>query len=129
MGDNVTFAGDTNIYTIKTGDADVSNGGTIVLEEPGLRVAMSAATKAITMIATHTAHMAFSKSAIALVTRAPAMPDEGDMAEDIFNITDPVSGLTFQICMYKQYKQIKFEVGLAWGQKLVAPRHTARLIG
>jgi hypothetical protein len=129
VGDNVTFAGDTNIYTVKSGDADVSGGGTITLEEPGLRVAMSAATKAITMIATHTAHMAFSRSAIALITRPPAVPEEGDMADDRFMITDPISGITFEITMYKQYKQIKFEVALAWGVKLVAPRHTARLLG
>lgn len=129
VGDIITFAGDTNPYTVLTGDADVSGGGTVVLQEPGLRVAMSAATKAITMIATHTAHMAFSRSAIALVTRAPAMPDGGDAADDIITITDPVSGLAFQIAVYRQYRQVKFEVGLAWGVKAIAPRHIARLIG
>ncbi len=128
-GDVITFAGDTNPYVVLTGDADVSGGGTVVLQEPGLRVVMSAAAKAITMIATHTAHMAFSRSAIALVTRAPAMPDGGDAADDVTTITDPVSGLAFQIAMYRQYRQVKFEVGLAWGVKAIAPRHIARLIG
>lgn len=127
-GDIITFAGDANPYTVKTGVGAVS-GGTIVLQEPGLRVAMSAATKAITMVVTHTAHMAFSKSAVQLITRAPAMPIEGDMADDVMLITDPMSGLVYQICMYKQYKQVKFEVGLAWGVKAIAPRHMARLIG
>lgn len=128
-GDIVSFAGDANKYVVVTGDADVSNGGTIVLQEPGLRVAMSAATKAITVTATRTSNMAFSKSAIALVTRAPAMPEGGDAADDVLSITDPVSGLAFQIAMYRQYRQVKFEVGLAWGVKAIAPRHIGILIG
>ena len=128
-GDVISFAGDTNFYTVVTGDADISGGGTIVLQEPGLKVAMSAATKAITMKATHVANLAFSRSAIALITRAPEMPDGGDGADDVFVITDPVSGLAFQVAVYRQYRQVKFEVGLAWGVKAVAPRHIARLLG
>jgi hypothetical protein len=33
-GDVITFAGDTNKYVVLTGDADVSNGGTVVLAAP-----------------------------------------------------------------------------------------------
>jgi len=51
-GDIITFAGDSNKYVVASGDADVSTGGTITLAEPGLRVAMSAATKAITVFGT-----------------------------------------------------------------------------
>lgn len=128
-GDLVTFAGDTNIYEIAVGDADVSNGGTITIAEPGLRVAMSAATKAITMIAASTRNMAFSKSAIQLATRAPAVPEGGDSADDRMVIQDPVSGLAFEVSLYRQYRQIKYEIALAWGVKMVAPRHAAILIG
>lgn len=128
-GDVVTFAGDTNKYVVLSGDADVSNGGSITLAEPGLRVAMSAATKAITMVATSARNMVFSRSAMALITRAPALPEGGDSASDVIMVTDPLSGLSFQICEYRQYKQVKFEVGMAWGTKMLAPRHSALLLG
>jgi hypothetical protein len=73
--------------------------------------------------------MAFSKSAIALITRAPALPDGGDMATDQVQITDTFSGMTFTISEYKQYKRVKYELAIAWGVKVIAPRHTAILIG
>ena len=47
-GDIISFSGDTNLYVVQTGDTDVSNGGTIVLQAPGLRVAIPAAATAIT---------------------------------------------------------------------------------
>ncbi len=128
-GDIVTFAGDTNKYVIASGDADVSNGGTITLAEPGLKVAMSAATKAITVVGTTARNMFFSKSAIALGTRAPALPEGGDMADDRTMVVDPISGLAFEVSVYRQYRQVKYEVALAWGVKVIAPRHVGILIG
>lgn len=128
-GDVVTFAGDTNKYVIVSGDADVSNGGTITIAAPGLRVAMSAATKAITVIAAAARNMAFSRNAIALATRVPALPEEGDSAADRQIVTDPRSGLSFEIAMYKQYRQVQYEVSLAWGVKCVKPEHLALLLG
>lgn len=125
-GDCVTFAGDTNIYEVLTG---VAAPGTIVLAEPGLRQAIPAAATAMTIVNTSARNMAFSKSAIALVTRAPAIPDGGDMADDSMMLTDPVSGLTFEIRVYRQYRQVRWEVCLAWGVKMIAPRHSAILLG
>jgi hypothetical protein len=64
-----------------------------------------------------------------LAARAPAMPDGGDMADDVLNITDPVSGITFEFCVYRQKRQIRWEVNLAWGVAVVQPRHIGLLIG
>jgi len=128
-GDVVTFAGDTNKYVVVSGDADVSNGGTITIAEPGLRVAMSAATKAITVVAAAARNMLFSRSALILATRAPALPENGDIALDRTIITDPLSGLSFELAMYGQYRQMQYELSIAWGVKNVAPRHTALLLG
>lgn len=129
-GDVVTFAGDTaNLYVVTTGDSDVSDGGSIVLGKPGIRVVMSAATKAITVGNSYAANLAFSRSAIHALIRQPAMPEGGDAADDVLSVTDPNSGITFQVAMYRQRRRIAYEVGLAWGVKLVKPEHVAILLG
>lgn len=128
-GDVITFAGDTNQYVITSGDADVSGGGTITLAAPGLRQAMSAATKAITVIATSARNMAFSKNAIVLAHRLPYLPEGGDNATDRTTITDPRSGLSFDVAEYRQYHQAKIEISCAWGMAVVKPEHLALLLG
>ena len=131
-GDVVTFAGDTNKYVVASAvfaGANPGIGDTITLAAPGLRVAMTAATKAITKIAASSRNMAFNRSAIVLAARAPARPTEGDMASDVIIITDPRSGLSMEFAMYKGYRKVRYEVGLAWGVKNIKPEHTALLLG
>lgn len=128
-GDVVTFAGDANKYVLASGDADVSNGGSITLAAPGLRVAMSAAAKAITVVAAAARNMAFHRGAIVLAQRLPALPDGRDMATDRTTLTDPVSGLTFEVAEYLQYRQVQYEVSCAWGAAVMKPEHMALLLG
>lgn len=128
-GDVISFAGDTNKYVVVTGDTDVSNGGTITLQAPGLRKAIPAAATAITVVAAATRNMAFARSAIALATRVPALPPGGDMALDRQIVTDPVSGLSFEIAVYPQYRQVQYEVSLAWGVAAVKKEHIGLLLG
>jgi predicted transglutaminase-like cysteine proteinase len=128
-GDIIGFAGDTNKYLVVSGDTDVSNGGSITIAEPGLQQAIPAAATVITTIGATTRNMFFHRSAIQLATRAPAMPDGGDAAEDVMTMTDPVSGIAYEFAVYKQKRQQRFEVNLAWGVKMVAPRHSGVLIG
>jgi len=127
-GDVISFAGDTNKYVVVTGAAAVS-GATIVIAAPGLRVAQGSGDKAITITAAATRNMAFNRSAIVLASRAPARPSEGDMATDVIVITDPRSGLSMEFAMYKGYRKVRYEVGLAWGVKNIKPEHTALLLG
>jgi hypothetical protein len=129
VGDVITFAGDTNQYVVAAGDADVSGGGTITLAAPGLRRAIPAAATAITLAATSVRNAYFSNNAIILAARQPAMPEGGDAADDVISVTDPLSGLVFQIATYRQYRRIKYEVGLAWGVKCVKPEHLGILLG
>ena len=128
-GDIITFAGDTNKYVVVTGDADVSGGGSIVIAQPGLMQAIPASATNITVIAQTSRQMAFRRSAIVLAQRLPALPDGGDLAVDRATIVDPVSGLSFEIAMYPQYRQMQYEVSCAWGVKTVKPEHLALLIG
>jgi hypothetical protein len=125
-GDIITFANDPNQYVVAAG---VTGPGTITIAEPGLRVGQAAGTRALTIIAATTRNMFFHRGAIVLAARAPAMPDGGDMADDVLNITDPVSGITFEFCVYRQKRQIRWEVNLAWGVAVVQPRHIGLLIG
>lgn len=128
-GDIITFANDANKYVVASGDADVSNGGTITLAAPGLKKAIPAAATAITVIAAGPRSLVFARSAIALATRAPALPQQGDAAIDRMMLTDPISGLSFEVSVYAQYRQIQYEVALAWGVKAVKPEHMAILLG
>lgn len=127
-GDIVTFAGDSNKYVIASGDSDVSNGGTITLAEPGLRVAMSAATKAITVFGTSARNTAFSRNSILLSTRLPASV-QGDLATDRQVITDPLSGISFELSMYPGDRMVHYEVGVCWGVTVIKPEHLAIIIG
>lgn len=128
-GDVITFAGDSTKYVVAAGDTDVSNGGAITLAAPGLRKAIPAAATAITLAAGAARNMLFARSAIALATRAPALPAQGDSAIDRMVITDPVSGLSFEVSVYAQYRQIQYEVALAWGVAAVKREHMALLLG
>lgn len=124
-GDFVTFAGDTNKYVVVTG---VSGAGSITIASPGLRQTL-ADNVALTVGAIHASNIYFSRPYLQLATRVPAMPQGGDAADDVTTVTDPISGLSFQVAMYRQYRQVKFEVGLAWGVKAVKGDGIAILLG
>lgn len=128
-GDVITFAGDSNKYVVVTGDADVSGGGTIVLQEPGLRVAIAASATNITVAGTHADNLAFARSALELAMRAPADPLGGDAADDAMMVTDPWSGLSFGISIYKGRKKAMIAVDALWGVKAWKPEHIALLMG
>lgn len=126
-GDVITHAGDTvNKYVVTTGTTSTS--GDIVIAKPGLLVAGVDANE-ITIGNSYTANLAFTRNALLLATRVPAMPIGGDDADDVTVVTDPVSGISFQVAMYKQYRRVKYEVGLTWGVAAVKPEHLAILLG
>ncbi len=125
-GDIVTFAGDTNKYVVVTG---VAAAGTISIGAPGLRQAIPASATAMTIVNSSTGNLAFSGSSIVLATRSPALPDGGDMAVDRMVVTDPRSGISFEVAMYAQYRQMQYEVSAVWGVKGIKPNHGAILLG
>lgn len=124
-GDIVTFAGTTDQkYVVNT----ALSGGSFAIGKPGLRVA-EADDDAITVGNSYTPNVAFARSAIVLATRVPAKPKGGDSADDVMTVTDPVSGLTFEIALYRQYLQAVYHVRLAWGFKAIKSAHIATLMG
>jgi hypothetical protein len=130
-GDIVTFAGDTNKYVVIVG---IAAPGSITIGTPGLRQALPASAQALTVGANFATNIALSKSAAVLATRTPAVPLDAngapmDMAEDRLVIVDPYSNIAFEVSLYLQYRQIKYEIGLAWGQAAVKNDHIAVLAG
>lgn len=130
-GDVVTFAGDTNKYVVAAG---VAAPGVITLAAPGLLQAIPASATAMTIGGNYTPNLAFSKSALQLITRAPAMPigPDGkpmDMADDTMLVTDPVSGVTFEVALYRQFLQATYHVRLAWGTANVKAAHSTIMLG
>ncbi|MFP4863512.1 P22 phage major capsid protein family protein [Providencia rettgeri] len=122
-GDIVTFAGDAHQYVIA-----VATASTITLAAPGLRQDL-ADDAVITVLGTYTANMAFDRGAFLLAARTPAMPEGGDTADDVMNVTDPKSGITFQVALYRQYRQVRYEVGLSWGVAPVKAEHSCIILG
>lgn len=126
-GDVVTFAADTvNVYTVNTGVT--AAGQTLVIGDPGALVTI-ADDNVMTVGSAYTPNVAFGRHALHLVTRAPAMPDGGDSSDDVMEVVDPVSGLAFQIAKYKEYRRVRYEVGIAWGCGAVKGAHIALLRG
>lgn len=131
-GDVVTFAGDTNKYLVTTGFAGDGDGD-IVLAAPGLKQTLADGV-AMTIGNTYTYNIAASRNAMVLAARHPQMPKDAtgkpmDAALDVYTVVDPNSGLSFQVAMYAQYRRVKYEVGLAWGVKMVKPEHACVLLG
>ncbi len=124
-GDEVQFAGDSNWYVVKAG---ISAPGVLTIAAPGLLKALGTGV-AVSVRNGGVKNMAFRRSAIALATRMPALPEEGDSADDRMTLIDPVSGLAFEIAMYRQYRQVQYELSLAWGVQVFKPEHLAILEG
>lgn len=133
VGDSVTFAGDTNKYAVTSGLASAAAGGSITIAQPGLRQAIPAAATAVTVgggttLSRNGAGVAFTPNAVHLIARAPALPQEGDAAIDRIMITDPRSGLSFEVAIYAGYRKIRAEVTMAWGVGVTKVEHIAGLL-
>ena len=125
-GDVVTFEDDSaNKYVVNTG---IAAAGTLVIGGPGLKQAQTDG-KTISVGNNYTGNFAFDRNAIHLLTRLPLRPSEGDQASDVQVITDPYSGLSFEVAMYPQYRQVLIEVAIAWGVKAVKSDFIATLLG
>ena len=131
-GDIITFANDTNKYVVASvsfAGANPASGDSITLNAPGLRLAQTAATRAITVLATSARNIAFSRNAIVLATRLPNLPPEGDMAIDREIVTDPRTGLSFEIAAYPGFRMITYHVSVCWGVTVFKPEHVAGIVG
>jgi hypothetical protein len=128
-GDIVTFTGDTNKYVAASGVVSLAAGGALTLAAPGLMKPLAASAITVTVAAISTRNMCFARSALVLATRLPALPEDGDLAIDRTTVIDERSGLAFEIALYPQYRQMQYEISMAYGFANVKPEHTALDLG
>ena len=126
-GDLVSIAGDS---TFHFAELDGATSGTLsLLTRGGLKSAVPDDAAITTHATAYRPSVAFTKDAIQLVARVPAVAPGGDMAVDRSYIQDPNSGLIFEVAIYPQYRQVSYEVGLCWGVRTIKGDHMAILLG
>ena len=126
-GDIITHASDSaNKYVVKTGLTATS--GDIVINAPGLKIA-AADNDAITVGNSYTANLAFHRNAIELAMRPPNDPPGGDAALDKMVVKDSVSGLVFEVAIYRGYKMNMLDITTYYDAKVWKPEFVATLIG
>jgi hypothetical protein len=125
-GDVVTFQNDTNKYVLAT--AALTGATTIYINAPGL-LKQHTDSETMTVGGDFTANVGFSRNAVLLATRLPALPKEGDLATDRTEITDPRTGITLELAVYPGYRMNTYQILLAWGVSVIKPEHVAILLG
>jgi hypothetical protein len=131
-GDVITFANDTNKYVVSSvsfASTNPASGDSIVLAAPGLRKAQGIATRAITVVATYTANVAFHRNAIELIMRPPAMPSGGDAAAERTTLADEKTGLVYEVALYRGYGMNMVDITTFYQAKVWKPNFVATLIG
>lgn len=121
-GDIVTIG--SNKYVVAT----ALSGGSFTINAPGIRGSVADNT-AVTVNATSARNLAFSSDAIVLATRLPVFPSEGDLAIDNEIITDPRTGISFDLRVYPGDGMVLYRIHALWGWKVLKPAHSALLLG
>jgi hypothetical protein len=126
-GDIVTFAGDTQTYTLTANATEATASTDVTLNvEPGLAVA-TAGSEAVAVKATHVCNMAFHRDAFAFANRPLAeQPFPGQIAQ---SATDSVSGLSLRLEVTRQHKQTRWAFDMLYGGILVRPALATRIAG
>jgi hypothetical protein len=138
VGDT-TVTVDTGSGTILAGDivtigshkyvvATALSGGIFTVNAPGIR-AVAADNLAISVNATSVRNIALARNSTLLATRLPDIGSDGDQASAREIITDPVSGLSFELAVYPGFRMNVYFIGLSWGVSVIKSEHAAIILG
>lgn len=120
-GDVVTFAGDTTHYVVASATATK-----LTLANP--LTANVADNTAITVQA-YKPNVCFSRGSIVLANRVPYVPARGDNAIDRQIITDPLTGIPYELAVWGGAYQNSVTIATAWGVKNIKAENTVALLG
>ena len=121
-GDIITIGSNKYVVTV----ALASN--VVTIAAPGL-VAAVADNAAVAVNATSARNLAFSSDALILATRLPMFPSQGDLAIDNEIITDPRTGISFDLRVYPGDGMVLYRIHALWGWVAPKPNHAAILLG
>ena len=125
-GDILVLATDDNKYVVETGSTSTS--GNVVINGPGL-LQGAAEDATITVGANYTGNLMFHRNAVELVARAPEQPFGGDAAVDRMTVQDPLSGLIYEIAVYKGYGKTMIDVTTFYAVKVWKSDFVATVMG
>tara|TARA_R100001163_G_C5056922_1_gene193416 strand:+ start:654 stop:1787 length:1134 start_codon:yes stop_codon:yes gene_type:complete len=121
-GDIVTIG--NHKYVVET----ALSGSEFFIAAPGLQEAVADNT-AVTVNADSSRNLAFSSDALTLATRLPVFPSQGDLAIDSEVITDPRTGISFDLRVYPGDGMVLYRLHALWGWVVNKPEHAAVLLG
>lgn len=122
-GDIVLFQGDDNFYVVKSYDSATKN----ITLASGLKTAVGD-NKTVT-IQSYKPNAFFSRGSIVLANRVPYVPSRGDIAIDRQVITDPLTGIPYELAVWGGAYQNSVTIATAWGVKNIKPENTVALVG
>ncbi|MBM6442398.1 P22 coat - protein 5 family protein [Pseudomonas sp. MIL9] len=122
-GDVVSFAADTaNKYVVNNG---VAAPGTITLGRPGAQIVIPTA-NAMTIGNNYVPNLAFERSAVVGVMRAPIIPANPIISQTL--ISDKF-GMTYLLLQIAGYGMTTWQLHIAYGFKVVQGEHVAVVMG
>lgn len=122
--DIVKFSGDDNLYVVAE---DVASGGTSLKLKTPLKTAV--ADNATITVQNYAPNAGYSRGSIILASRVPYVPARGDIAIDRQVITDPLTGIPFELAVWGGAYQNTITIATAWGVKNIKPENTVALLG
>jgi hypothetical protein len=123
-GDVLTFAVGTDKFVVNT-SAVTAGTGIIGINRPGARVVIPTA-NAITIAANYTANLAFERSAIVGISRAPIIPSS-PLIEQTY-VSDEY-GMQYLVCKIYGDGMVTYRIHACYGFQAVNPEHIAIILG
>lgn len=120
-GDVVTFGDSTVLYVVKSATATK-----ITLDMP---LKADVADNSAVTVKNYKPNACFSRGSIVLANRVPFVPSKGDIAIDRQIITDPLTGIPYELAVWGGAYQNSVTIATAWGVKNIKPENTVALLG
>jgi len=128
-GSGTILAGDiVTIGNYKYVVATALASGEFTIAAPGLQEA-AADDATVTVNATSARNLAFTSDAVTLATRLPTFPTMGDLAIDNEVITDPRTGISYDLRCYPGDGMVLYRIHALWGWNVNKPEHAALMLG